>query len=107
MAQEKLFQSYLASASSLVQQYDGAIPLNEFLKQYFSLDKKLGSRDRKYITELCYCNCRMGQNPPRSLKGELLNFNDENTIQKRIITGLFLCSREPNKLLAHLKEEWN
>ncbi|HEY6977455.1 MAG TPA: Fmu (Sun) domain-containing protein [Chitinophagaceae bacterium] len=106
MAKKKLFESYLAIASSLIQQYNGAVPLNNFLKQYFSLHKKFGSRDRNYITELCYCYYRMGQNPPRSLKGELLNF-DENIIRQRIITGLFLCSEEPNELLAHLKEEWN
>ena len=41
MAKEKLFESYLATAFSLVQQYDGSIPLNEFLKQYFSLNKSL------------------------------------------------------------------
>ena len=70
MSKEKLFESYLSTAVSLVQQYDGSIPLSDFLKQYFSLNKKFGSRDRKHVSHLCYCYYRLGQNPPRSLKGE-------------------------------------
>ena|SRR6266498_1142111 len=106
MAKEKLFESYIVTASTLVQQYDGTIPLSDFLRQYFSLHKKFGLRDRKYVTELCYCNYRTGHaSPPRSLKGELLK--DENSIQQKIVAALFLCSQQPNELLAQLKPEWN
>ena len=95
MAKEKLFESYLATASSLVQQYDGAIPLSDFLKQHFSQNKKFGSRDRKYITELCYCNYRTGH----ALKN--------GTIKERILASLFLCSQKQNELLAQFKPDWN
>ncbi len=95
MAKEKLFESYVVTASTLVQQYDGTIPLSDFLKQYFSLHKKFGSRDRKYVTELCYCNYRTGH--------ALRNV----TTEQRILTALFLCAQKQNELLAHLKPEWN
>jgi len=107
MSKEKLFESYLSTAVSLVQQYDGSIPLSDFLKQYFSLNKKFGSRDRKHVSHLCYCYYRLGQNPPRSLKGELLNLHNENLISERLITALFLCSQHPNGLLAQLNPELN
>ena len=95
MAKEKLFESYVVTASTLVQQYDGTIPLSDFLRQYFSLHKKFGSRDRKYVTELCYCNYRTGH--------ALRNV----TTEQRILTALFLCAQKQNELLAHLKPEWN
>src|SRR6266542_704829 len=95
MAKEKLFESYIVTASTLVQQYDGTIPLSDFLRQYFSLHKKFGSRDRKYVTELCYCNYRTGH----ALKNV--------TTEQRILTALFLCAQKQNELLAHLKPEWN
>src|SRR5690348_11351366 len=107
MAKEKLFESYLATATTLVQQYNGSIPLSDFLKQYFSQHKKFGSRDRKYVSHLCYCYYRLGQNPPRSLKGELVNPLNENLISDRIIAALFLCSQESNELLEQLKPGWN
>jgi 16S rRNA (cytosine967-C5)-methyltransferase len=95
MSKEKLFESYLATASSLIEQYDGSIPLSDFLKQYFSQNKKFGSRDRKHVSHLCYCYYRLGY--------ALRNINAE----ERILVGLFLCSQQPNELLAHLKPEWN
>src|SRR3954454_5138455 len=95
MAKEKLFESYLVTGSSLVQQYDGSIPLSDFLKQYFSQNKKFGSRDRKHVSHLCYCYYRLG--------GALRNIN----VQERILVGLFLCSQQSNEVLAQLKPEWN
>lgn len=95
MAREKLFESYLATAASLIQQYDGSIPLNDFLKKYFSENKKFGSRDRKFITHLCYCYYRLGHALPNA------------DIDEKILIGLFLSSQQPNELLAQLKPEWN
>ena len=52
------FQSYFNTAISLIKTYDGSIPLQHFLKQHFSQHKKHGSKDRKFITHLCYCYYR-------------------------------------------------
>ena len=54
------FQSYFNTAIKIIQLYDGAIPLSHFLKQYFSENKKHGSKDRKIITHACYNFYRLG-----------------------------------------------
>ena len=95
MAKEKLFESYLTTATSLIQQYNGSIPLSDFLKQYFSQNKKFGSRDRKHVSHLCYCYYRLGH--------ALQN----NPVEEKILIALFLCSTQSNELLAQLKPGWN
>ena len=95
MAKEKLFESYLTAAVSLIQQYDGAIPLSDFLKQYFSKNKKFGARDRRFVTHLCYCYYRLGHS--------LSNVH----IDEKILIALFLSSQQPSELLAQLKPGWN
>src|SRR6476659_8725284 len=95
MSKEKLFESYLSTAVSLVQQYDGSIPLSDFLKQYFSLNKKFGSRDRKHVSHLCYCYYRLGHSLPGI------------PVEEKFLVALFLCSQQSNELLAQLKLEWN
>lgn len=89
------FHSYLNSAVSIIEAYNGAEPFASFLKKYFSANKKFGSKDRKQVSHLCYCFFRLGK------AGEGL------PVHERIITGLFLCSGEPNEVLATLKPEWN
>lgn len=56
----KYAAQYVLSAVQLIQQYDGAVPLAVFLKNHFSQHKKYGSKDRKYITQLCYSYFRLG-----------------------------------------------
>lgn len=103
MAGQKLFESYLAIASFLVEQYNGSIPLNDFLKQYFSQHKKFGSRDRKYITHLCYCFYRVAPYHQKNIPNDTV----ENVIGQQIATALFLCSQNQNELLERLNAEWN
>ena len=47
-------------ALELIKGYYGATPLHHYLKQYFSENKKHGSRDRKTISHLCYSYYRLG-----------------------------------------------
>ena len=75
--------------------YKGDEPLSSFLKKYFSANKKFGSKDRKQISNLCYCFFRLGK--------VIINSSTE----KKILTGLFLCSDRSNEILAALKPEWN
>jgi 16S rRNA (cytosine967-C5)-methyltransferase len=51
---------YLQSATTILQQYDGSMPLQHFLKSFFSADKKFGSKDRRNISHLCYSYFRLG-----------------------------------------------
>jgi len=83
------------TAVQLLQQYNGSQPFGSYIKAFFSQHKKYGSKDRKHISQLCYAYFRLGK--------ALLQLATE----ERILTGLFLCSHEPNELLQHLKPEWN
>ncbi|MFI5131913.1 MAG: Fmu (Sun) domain-containing protein [Chitinophagales bacterium] len=87
--------SYLNSAKTILQQYHGEEPLASFLKKFFSLQKKYGSKDRKTISHLCYCFFRLG-------KG-----GDKLSMEERLILALFLCSTQQNEVLLELKPEWN
>lgn len=87
--------SHLNTAVQLLQQYNGTQPFGSFIKQFFSQHKKYGSKDRKNIAHLCYAFFRLGKALPQL------------PAEERILTGLFLCSHEPNELLQHLKPEWN
>ena len=87
--------SYLNSAKTILQQYHGEEPLASFLKKFFSLQKKYGSKDRKAISHLCYCFFRLG-------KG-----GDKLSIEERLLLGLFLSSDRQNEILRELKPEWN
>jgi len=87
--------SYLNTAKKIIQSYDGTVPLAAWLKQFFRTDKKFGSKDRKEISQACYCFYRLG----RALQSI--------DMEEKILTGLFLCSFSSNKILEELKPEWN
>ncbi|HEY8396997.1 MAG TPA: Fmu (Sun) domain-containing protein [Flavihumibacter sp.] len=86
---------HLQIAVQLVQSYTGTTPFVHYLKQYFSLHKKHGSRDRKQIAQLCYCWFRLGRSFSAMDAGE------------RMVLALFLCSDRSSPILASLNPEWN
>ena len=86
--------AYLNTAVSLLETYTGGIPFHLYLKAFFLANKKFGSRDRKYITQLCYCWFRAGHALRRLAQ------------QDQFIYALFLCSNE-NKLLQQLAPDLN
>lgn len=94
MAKVHLYKSYLTTAATIIQHYDGSIPLNDFLKKYFALHTKYGSRDRKHITHLCYSYYRLGL-------AEMALETEE-----RILLASFLCSADTDEILTELKPEW-
>jgi 16S rRNA (cytosine967-C5)-methyltransferase len=89
------YHSYLSSAIQILNLYKREKPFASFLKKYFAANKKFGSKDRKQISHLCYCYFRLGKSLP------------DTPVEERILVGLFLCSTEPNEILAQLKPEWN
>ena len=89
------YHSYINSTKDILSIYKGDEPLSSFLKKYFSANKKFGSKDRKQISNLCYCFFRLGK--------VVMN----TSIEEKILTGLFLCSDKSNEILAALKPEWN
>ncbi|QEC68664.1 Fmu (Sun) domain-containing protein [Panacibacter ginsenosidivorans] len=94
MAKEHLYKSYVTTAATIIQQYNGSTPFNDYLKKYFALHKKYGSRDRKHITHLCYCYYRLGH-------AEL-----GLEVEERILLALFLCSNDTHEIISELRPEW-
>jgi 16S rRNA (cytosine967-C5)-methyltransferase len=89
------YHSYLNSAVSILKTYRGDEPFASFLKKYFAANKKFGSKDRKQVSNLCYCFFRLGK--------AVMNVS----LEEKILTALFLCSDQSNEILEALKPEWN
>jgi 16S rRNA (cytosine967-C5)-methyltransferase len=51
---------YVSYAVEIISKYEGDQPFALFLKSYFAANKKFGSKDRKYIAQLCYNYYRLG-----------------------------------------------
>ena len=88
------FQSYFNTAIKIIQLYDGSIPLQHLLKQHFTQHKKHGSKDRKYITHLCYSFYRLGK-----------AFSDIN-VEERLKLAIFLCNNKTGEWNFLFDEEW-
>ncbi len=89
------WHSYINSTRAILSLYKGEEPFASFSRKYFAQHRKFGSTDRKWINHLCYCYFRLG----KAL--------GDSPAEERIMTGLFLCSGEPNDLLNALRPEWN
>lgn len=85
--------SYLQSAETILQLYDGSIPFASWLKNYFKQNKKFGSKDRKAIADLCFCFFRLG------------DAFSEKTVLERIIIGQFLCHTD-SPFVSQQKQDW-
>ncbi len=58
---------------SIIAAYDGSLPLTHFLKNYYKQYPKLGSRDRKVLSEMAYCwyRCSKGISDKLSFETKL------------------------------------
>lgn len=89
------FHSYINSTKTIIDQYDGAIPLAAFLKSFFASNKKFGSKDRKFVSALCYQFFRTGK--------ALIHLN----LEERIVLSHYICSSASSQLLAVIRPELN
>ncbi len=89
------YQSYLNSAKKIIELYRGEEPLASFLKKFFAANKKYGSKDRKYISSLCYAYFRLGK---AAVSGSMDDI---------MITGLFLCESFHNEIIHFFKPGWD
>lgn len=87
---------YLNYAFALVMAYNGTQPFHLYLKKYFSVHKKHGSRDRKRITALCYNFFRLGSGGTVSL-----------SIEDRFHLATYLLEDEPSSFLPPFAADWN
>lgn len=88
--------SHLKTAASLVSTYPKGKPLVHHLKSYFSEHKKMGSRDRKFVSRCCYSYFRCFA---------VLDFIPRT--EDKIIASLFLTQETPDSFLEVLHPEWN
>ena len=88
------FHSYLNTAAFIIETYDGTTPLVHHLKHYFAQFKKHGSKDRKFISHLCYCYFRLGK------------VLEQLVIAERIKLGLFLCNTEAGAWTPLYDQQW-
>lgn len=89
------FYSYLNSTVTILSAYDGTQPFSLYIKRFFARNKKYGSRDRWLISDYCFYYFRLGK-----------AFGDME-MQERILTGIFLCSTAPNRMLEVHRPDWN
>ena len=87
--------SHLTTAVKIIGKYDGSMPFNNFIKTFFSKEKKYGSKDRKQIASLCYAFFR---------SGHLLKKED---VAEKIITSVLLSEQSPSDFLAEVRPDWN
>lgn len=85
------FHSYINAAKSILETYHGEEPFSFHIKKYFSAHKNMGSKDRKTVSELCYCWLRTFH----LFKG---NLNEEV-----LIKALFLCNQQPHLILENIE----
>ena len=83
-------------AEKLIDQYQGQEPLANYLKKYFSANKKHGSRDRKSIAAFCYTHFRQGG----------IDFPLLQNISEEIEVAKFIASHEQQPLLFIRVRPW-
>ena len=89
------FDNQLRHAVSILDLYRGDMPLSVWLKDYFRLNKQVGSRDRRLLSALVYGFFRLGHAVRNLSAGE------------RCLAGLFFASDQPNELLDYFNPEYN
>jgi 16S rRNA (cytosine967-C5)-methyltransferase len=89
------FDNQLRYALQIIDTYKGGTPLHAWLKDYFRINKQMGSRDRKLLSTLVYSFYRLG------------HAANHLAIKDRILTGLFLCTDQPSDLLGYFNTGYN
>jgi 16S rRNA (cytosine967-C5)-methyltransferase len=90
------WENYLSTAEEIILVYDGEVPLHHFLKGFFKQRPYMGSRDRRWVSQLVYHYYRLGH-----------LWKDERAVPERILKGTFLCESSANELLQFFRPEWN
>ncbi|MES2004769.1 MAG: methyltransferase domain-containing protein [Bacteroidota bacterium] len=88
------YQSYFNTAVSLLNAYDGSVPLVHFLKNHFAQHKKHGSKDRKLISHLCYGYYRLGH----AVK--------DLSVEERLRVSIFLCNDQAGAWNILFEQAW-
>jgi 16S rRNA (cytosine967-C5)-methyltransferase len=76
--------------------YNGKLPLHHFLKDYFRQHTRLGSRDRRGLSDAAYSWYRAG----KALAG------DEHDIKMKRLAAMQLCGLRPKAFAAFFPDNW-
>src|SRR5665213_1941652 len=90
------FHRHLNYAIFLLENYKGEAPFHLYLKKYFAVNKRHGSKDRKQISSLCYSFFRLG-----------FGVSSTKTIEEKLFLATFLIEKKPSSLLEQFNTEWN
>lgn len=90
----KYAANYVKSAAAILSSFKNESPFSIYLKAYFAANKKFGSKDRKYIGQLCYQYFRTGKS--------LTDLPTEEAIR----VSVFLCNEQPNDWGVLFSEAW-
>lgn len=90
----KYAANYVKSAAAILSSFKNESPFSIYLKAYFAANKKFGSKDRKFIGQLCYQYFRTGKS--------LTDLPTEEAIR----VACFLCNEQPSDWGALFSEVW-
>ncbi len=68
------FDNQLRYATKIIEDYDGRVPLSAWLKDFYRVNKQMGSRDRKTVSEMVYGFYRLGNNEFSSIEERIKAF---------------------------------
>lgn len=80
----------------ILAEYAGGQPLQHFLKEYFRRYPKLGSRDRRGLSDAAYAWFRAG----RALS------EDSHSVDEKRLAAMQLCGLRPKAFAQFFPEEW-
>ncbi len=87
--------SHLNTALAMLESFNGDQPFHQYIRNFFSQQKKYGSKDRRIIAQLCYGYFRAGIFLPGMSPAD------------QMLAGLFLTIEKPVDILAALQPAWN
>src|SRR5687767_330539 len=87
------YHSYIRSATTIIEKYQGKEPFSSFLKKQFAAEKKFGSGDRRFISELCFGFFRTSF---------LLR---DYSIEERFVLSHFLLNKKGTDFLSVIRPE--
>lgn len=90
----KYAENYLRSAAAIITAYNGDTPFAGYLKTHFAANKKFGSKDRRYISQICFCYFRTGNS--------MIGIDMELALK----AALYLCNNEPGLWADLFDEKW-
>ncbi|MBA3829762.1 MAG: RsmB/NOP family class I SAM-dependent RNA methyltransferase [Taibaiella sp.] len=86
-------------AENIIRDYRGAEPLAQYLKNYFRLYPKLGSRDRKMISDMAYSWYRCS----KAITG---TESTNNEVESKLQACILLCSANDRVMQTFLPADW-